>query len=84
MTLQETCALVAGFVLAGSKYLEVAKPLWAKLPAKLSVFLPSLVVALPTLASQLGLVKTEMDLFTVASVAVALFLPGASSAKKDS
>ena len=75
MSLAEVVSLIAGFALALSRLLTVAKPFWARVP-KLAAVLPAVVAMLPALVAQLGLVTTELDLVETLVVAAAMLLPG--------
>jgi hypothetical protein len=76
MTIIEISSVVAAVVLAGSRLLDVAKPLWGKLPTVVAGVLPALVVVLPAVAAQFGLVHNTVDFVTSCVLAVALVVPG--------
>lgn len=80
----EIGADLAAGLLAASKLLSVAQPLWDKLPKWLAVAIPVLIVCLPQVASAAGLVQTSGDLLQVGITAVALLLPGIAQAEAQS
>ena len=79
MSVVEIVAFVVAFAGAASKLLESSRPFWKLLPGPVATFLPSLVVMLPTLASQVGAATTTLDLVNAVVVALALLLPGAAA-----
>lgn len=81
MTTVEVASLVASYLMGASRLLQSTSVLWSKIPGKLAVLLPAVVLVLPKLAEQFGLVKTDMDMVSVVAVAVAMLLPGAAAAK---
>lgn len=80
LSVLEIGTYVSAGLLSATKLLNVAKPLWAKLPRPVAVVLPVLVAGLPALAQQAGLVVTEIDLVTLAVTALALLVPGVAEA----
>lgn len=66
----QLAAIAAGYLLALSRLLDVARPLWHWAPQWLQLALPALVVTLPDFASALGLVKTPVDLMQSIVVAI--------------
>lgn len=83
LSVLEIGAYVSAGLLAASRLLDVAKPVWEKLPRPVAVALPVVVAALPALAEKAGLVKTEVDLVTLGITALALLVPGIAEAEKD-
>jgi hypothetical protein len=77
MSAIQIAGYVVAAVLAASRLLNAAKPLWALLPTKLAALLPAIVASLPAIASQFGLVATPMDLVESLLVSAAFLLPGA-------
>jgi len=76
MSAFELIALVAGYALAATKFLNTVKPYWGKLPKFLSALLPSMVVLLPAVADRLGSLHNVTDLKVLGAAALALLLPG--------
>lgn len=68
-------------VLAASKLISAAQPIWQKLPRWLAVALPVVVLDIPQVVSLLGGVQSGMDLTTAIVASVALLLPGVSEAE---
>jgi len=76
MSVMEVSTLVVSILLAASRLVAVAKPLWSKLPTWLAGVLPALVVMLPQVASYFNVVHTDMDLVSACVLSVALLVPG--------
>jgi hypothetical protein len=70
MSFLEFVALLAAYALATARLLNAAKPLWSWVPTKLQPLLPALLSVLPTLAAQLGMVHTKLDLTETLVVAL--------------
>jgi hypothetical protein len=83
MSTAEIVALIVAVCLQGTRLLAASKPLWNRLPDALQGFLPVLVVALPAVAAQAGLVETRMDLAELAIVALTMLLPGVHTRTRD-
>ena len=79
MSVVVIASYIVAAALAISRILESTKPYWSFVPAKIAVFIPSVVAMLPVLAEKAGLVKTELDLVQALVVAGALLLPGAGA-----
>lgn len=73
---------VVAALLAASKLLTAAQPLWQKLPRWLAVAIPVVVVDLPQLAGFFGVAVTSADLVQAVVLSAALLLPGLSEAEK--
>lgn len=70
MSLAELVALLVSFVLAFSRLLNVARPLWNHGPPWVQVLLPVLPPILAQLAGELGAVQTKLDLAIAIALAV--------------
>jgi len=80
-TLVDVVAYVAAGVLAASKLVAAAQPVWAKLPRWLAVAAPVLVLDLPQVATWIGASTTGTDVLTAVVTSVALLLPGLAEAE---
>jgi hypothetical protein len=83
LSVLEIGAYVSAGLVAASRLLDVAKPLWEKLPRPVAVAIPVVVAALPALAEQAGLVHTEIDLVTLCITALSLIVPGITEVEKS-
>jgi hypothetical protein len=83
LSVLEVGAYLSAGLLAATRLLSVAKPLWDKLPRVVAVALPVVVASLPLLAEKAGLIKTEVDLVGFGVTALALLVPGIAEAEKD-
>ena len=80
MVTVETAAAVAAVVLAGTRLLKIAAPFWSKLPKHIpAAAVPVAVLALPHVASLVGLMHTDMSLAAFALQAAALLVPGVTA-----
>jgi hypothetical protein len=80
-TVLDIASYVAAGLLAGSKLITAAQPLWNKLPRWLSVILPVLVLDIPQVAALVGGATTGTDLVTALVTSAALLLPGLAEAE---
>ena len=80
-TLVDVVSYVAAGILAGSKLLSAAQPLWAKLPRWLAVALPVVVLDAPQIATWVGGSVTGTDVMTAVVSSVCLLLPGLAEAE---
>lgn len=69
MSLAELIALVLSVVLALSRLVNVARPLWNYGPPWVQALLPALPPVLAQLAGELGAVQTHLDLFVAIALA---------------
>jgi hypothetical protein len=80
-TLVDVCSYVAAGLLAASKLLSAAQPLWSKLPRWLAVALPVVVLDVPQIATWIGASVTGTDVMTAVVSSVCLLLPGLAEAE---
>lgn len=76
----QTAATIAAILVASTRLLNAAKPLWDRLPEPLYSLVPALVLVLPDLVQRLAGVQTGTDLAVELVTAIALIVPGAKSA----
>lgn len=76
MTVFEVVSFVVAFAAAASKWLEVARPVWSKMPAPVATVVPSVVAVLPIIVSKLADTPTTVPALVTAAIAIALAVPG--------
>src|SRR5690348_4967703 len=80
----EIATALTGGLVAATRIVKAAQPLWDKIPSQWRWLPPVLVVALPEAAMKLAGVQTGMDLTEALIVTLTLVVPGApSSAHKE-
>ncbi len=83
MTVVAIGASLAGLFLMASRLSATSKPLWDRLPAKVRVWLPAVVMALPQFAEVAAGAKKPEDLVNLAILIPAVVLPGAKARDLD-
>lgn len=81
LTVLDIASTVAAGLLAASKLLTAAQPLWQKLPRVVAVLLPVLVLDIPQVAQAIAGAETGTSLVTALITSVALLLPGLEEAE---
>jgi hypothetical protein len=83
MTVLEIASTAIAVLLAASRLLSAAKPLWSRAPDWLQAALPALMLWIPQAVEALGQAETKMDLVELVVLTVALLVPGAHTRDRD-
>lgn len=83
MTVVGIVSVLVAFLMAASRLLTTAKPLWNMVPAKLRVWVPVVAMVFPQLVEKAADAKTPVDLANLGVLAAALLIPGAKARDHD-
>jgi hypothetical protein len=83
MSVVAIVSVIIAVILAASRWLETAKPLWNLAPPKARVWIPVLALVLPQIAEKAVDTKTPVDLVNLALLSAALLVPGAKARDQD-